>query len=191
MNLKYVKICSKNIVLAAQIQYKIFHNLCAYKKYLEGIKSNDDLPVDFLIYYNENPIGVVGLYDIPEYGDTIWLSWLGILEEYRHKGFGLQIFKDTILIAKGYNKKFLRLFTYEVWNSEAQEFYKKNMQIEEYYTNSQDNQYDIQVGKCKIFGYSLCEDKIDYWNNKFIDIDSDDEVHEESLILMKQHGIIK
>jgi len=95
------------------------------------------------------------------------------------------------LIAKGYNKKFLRLFTYEVWNSEAQEFYKKNMQIEEYYTNPQDNQYDIQVGKCKIFGYSLCEDKIDYWNNKFIDIDSDDEVHEESLILMKQHGIIK
>ena len=65
------------------------------------------------------------------------------------------------------------------------------MQIEEYYTNPQDNQYDIQVGKCKIFDYSLCEDKIDHWNNKFIDIDSDDEVHEESLILMKQHGIIK
>lgn len=26
------------------------------------------------------------------------------------------------------------------------------MEIEEYYTNSEDDQYDIQVGKCKIFG---------------------------------------
>ena len=65
------------------------------------------------------------------------------------------------------------------------------MEIEEYYTNPEDDQYDIQVGKCKIFGYSLCNEKIDYWNNKFIDIASDDKIHEESIILMKKDGIIK
>lgn len=191
MKLIYEKICVDNIVTASLIQYKIFPNSSAYQKYLKETKDNYDLPISFLVYYNDIPIGVVGLYDIPEYEDTIWLSWFGVLEEYRYKGFGSQILKDIILIAKKYNKKFLRLFTYEVWNHEAQDFYKKHMEIEEYYTNPEDDQYDIQVGKCKIFGYSLCNDKIDYWNNKFIDIASDDKIHEESIILMKKDGIIK
>ena len=65
------------------------------------------------------------------------------------------------------------------------------MEIEEYYTNSEDDQYDIKVGKCKIFGYSLCKDKINYWNNKFIDIASNDKIHNQSVSLMKKHGIIK
>lgn len=143
MNLIYKKICTDNIVLTSKIQYKIFPNSCAYQKYLEEIKETDDLPINFLVYYNNIPIGVVGLYDINEYKDTIWLSWFGILEEYRYKGFGFQMFKDIILIAKKYNKKFLRLFTYEVWNHEVQNFYKKYMEIEEYYTNLEDDQYDI------------------------------------------------
>lgn len=191
MKLKYEKICSDNIVLAAKIQYKIFPNSSAYLKYLKEIKDNNDLPISFLVYYKNIPIGVVGLYVIPVYKDTIWLSWFGVLEKYRHKGFGSQILKDIIVMAKQYNKNFLRLFTYEVWNQEAQAFYKKHMEIEEYYTNSEDDQYDIQVGKCKIFGYSLCKDKIDYWNNKFIDIACDDKIHKESVILMKKDGIIK
>lgn len=191
MKLIYEKICADNIVKAAKIQYKIFPNSSAYKKYLKEIEDNDDLPINFLVYHNNDPIGVVGLYDIPKYEDTIWLSWFGVLKEYRYKGLGSQILKDIIIIAKKYNKKFLRLFTYEVWNHEAQVFYKKHMEIEEYYTNPEDDHYDIQVGKCKIFGYSLCNDKIDYWDNKFIDIASDDKIHEESIMLMKKDGIIK
>lgn len=34
----------------------------------------------------------------------------------------------------------------------------------------------------------ICDDKIDYWNNKFIDIAR---IHEESITLMKKDGIIK
>lgn len=191
MKLKYEKISNENIIIATKIQFEIFPNSSAYAKYLNEIKDNDNLPINFLVYYKGEPIGVVGLYDIPKYKDTIWLSWFGVIEKYRHKGFGSQILKDAIIIAKKYDKKFLRLFTYEVWNEESQEFYKKHMQIEEYYTNSEDDQYDIEVGKCKIFGYSLCDEKIDYWNNKFIDIASDDNVHEESIILMKKDGIIE
>lgn len=114
MKLIYEKICVDNIVLASKIQYKIFPNSSAYQKYLEEIKDSCDLPINFLVYYNDIPISVVGLYDIPKYKDTIWLSWFGVLEEYRHKGFGFQILKDIIQIAKKYNKKFLRLFTYEI-----------------------------------------------------------------------------
>jgi hypothetical protein len=64
------------------------------------------------------------------------------------------------------------------------------MQIEEYYTNKDDDQYDINQGKCKIYGYSLCNKPIDYWNDKFIDISSDDKDHEESIKLMKRDNII-
>lgn len=191
MNLKYEKINKDNIVVASKVQYEIFPNSSAYLKYLKEIeKQTLELPISFLVYENNTPIGVVGLYDIPSYNDTIWLSWFGVLKEYRFKGYGKQIFSDILEIAKQYNKKFLRLFTYEVWNHEAQNFYKKHMQLEEYYTNEFDDQFDIKEGKCKIFGYSLCDEPVDYWNNKFIDIASDDIDHSESIKLMKKHKII-
>lgn len=53
-----------------------------------------------------------------------------------------------------------------------------------------DDQYDIKEGKCKIFGYSLCDKPISYWNNKFIDIASDDKDHEKSVKLMKSDNVI-
>ena len=191
MKLRYEKISENNIRVASRIQYEIFPNSSAYLKYLKEIQNKTlDLPVDFLIFENDIPIGVVGLYEISKYKDTIWLSWFGVVEDYRYKGYGSQIFEDIINEAKKYNKDFLRLFTYEVWNYEAQDFYKKHMQIEEYYTNKDDDQYDINQGKCKIYGYSLCNKPIDYWNDKFIDISSDDKDHEESIKLMKRDHII-
>ena len=166
MKLRYEKISENNIRVASKIQYEIFPNSSAYLKYLKEIQNKTlDLPVDFLIFENDIPIGVVGLYEISKYKDTIWLSWFGVVEDYRYKGYGSQIFEDIINEAKKYNKDFLRLFTYEVWNYEAQDFYKKHMQIEEYYTNKDDDQYDINQGKCKIYGYGLCNKPIDYWNN--------------------------
>ena len=191
MKLRYEKISENNIRVASKIQYEIFPNSSAYLKYLKEIQNKTlDLPVDFLIFENDIPIGVVGLYEISKYKDTIWLSWFGVVEDYRYKGYGSQIFEDILNEAKKYNKDFLRLFTYEIWNYEAQDFYKKHMQIEEYYTNKDDDQYDINQGKCKIYGYSLCNKPIDYWNDKFIDISSDDKDHEESIKLMKRDNII-
>ena len=93
--------------------------------------------------------------------------------------------------SREYNKKYLRLFTYEVWNSEAQALYKNVMEIEEFYTNRKDNQFDIKEGKCKIFSISLSDEKVDYWSNKFIDIGADDIIHEESINLMKERGILE
>ena len=190
MNLKYEKITKENIKKAALIQYKIFPNSCCYSVYLENIEKDNELPINYLVYYNDNPIGVIGLYSIEEYDDTLWLSWFGILEEYRFKGFGTQMFNDIIEKAKNFNKKFLRLFSYEVWNSESQDFYNKHMQISEYYTNESDNQYDIMEGKCKIFGYSLCDEPVDYWDNKFINIGSEDNIHNKSIELMKKDKLI-
>lgn len=66
------------------------------------------------------------------------------------------------------------------------------MQIGEYYTNKVDNQFDIKEGKCKIFSYSLCDESVKYWNNKFIDIasDDDDDEHDKSIKLMRKEGIL-
>lgn len=51
-------------------------------------KINFDINVDF---ENDISIGVVGLYDI--YSDTIWLSWFGVLENYKSKGYGSQFLR--------------------------------------------------------------------------------------------------
>lgn len=98
---------------------------------------------------------------------------------------------DVIELAKRYNKRYLRLYTYEVWNSVAQGFYKKHMQLEEYYTNKNDDQIDILEGKPKIFSYSLTSDKIKPWNNKYIGLSLDDKEHFKSVELMIKDGIIK
>ena len=190
MKLKYERISKENIELASKIQLDIFPNSSAYTKYLTEINNCKDLPIDFLVYEDNIPIGVIGLYEIKDYPDTIWLSWFGVLKEYRFKGYGAQIFEDIIVKAKKYNKKFLRLFTYELWNHDAQIFYKKHMQIEEYYTNKDDDQFDIKEGKCKIFGISLCDEPINKWDNKFINIALEDREHAKSIMLMKKNNII-
>ena len=90
---------------------------------------------------------------------------------------------------KRYNKKYLRLYTFEIWNKEAQNFYKKNMDLGEYYYNEKE-QKEIFEGKPKIFSISLCDDKVDLWNNKFIDISADEDSHEKAIQMMKEDGII-
>lgn len=190
MKLRYEKIDKNNVIIAAKIQYQIFPNSCAYSYYLENMNKKG-LPLDLLVYFDNEPIGVIGLYEINNFSDTVWLSWFGILEKYRNNGIGKKMIDDIKEIAKKYNKKFLRLYTYEVWNSIAQPFYEKVMEIGEYYYNEKENQDDIKLGKPKIYGVSLCNEKIKGWNDKFINITEEDNVHKESLMLMKQQKIIK
>lgn len=189
MNLRYEQLSVDNLKIAAKVQLEIFPNSSAYIKYKEEVFSNNNLPIDYLVFLEDNPIGVVGLYVIEEYSDTIWISWFGILEKYRNKGIGKQVFQFIIEKAKTYNKKFLRLYTYEVWNSTAQPFYNKYMEISEYYTNELDNEVDINIGKSKIYGLSLRDEPVGLWNNKFIDLGKDDILHEKSLSLMKKDNV--
>lgn len=191
MKLEYRKVNKENLRTAAKIQYEIFPEASAYTEYLKYIKkTNIGLPIYYLIYLNNEPIGTAGLYEKEEYPDTIWISWFGLLKDYRNRGLGKKILFDMIEKAKNYNKKWLRLFTYEIWNSEAQPLYNKYMQISEYYKNKEDNQQDIEEGKCKIYGYSLCDEEITLWGDKFIDIGDDDEVAELSKKLLIEDKII-
>lgn len=188
--LRFEEISKDNIKVAAKLQYEIFPNSSAYSVYKSKVTGESkDLYIGYIAYIGDNPVGVTGIYEIPEYLDTVWLSWFGIKKEYRKLGYGKQIFDYTIEMAKANNKKYLRLYTFEIWNSEAQAFYKRNMDLGEYYYNEKEHK-DIYEGKPKIFSISLCDEKVELWNNKFINISEDEDSHEESVIMMKEDGII-
>ena len=128
--LKFEELTKQNIKVAARTQYEIFPNSSAYVTYKKKVTGkNDHLYRAFIAYNGDEPIGVTGIYEIPEYADTLWLSWFGVKKEYRKLGYGKQLLDYTIKIAKEHNKKYLRLYTFEIWNETAQEFYKRNMDI--------------------------------------------------------------
>ena len=188
--LRFEEINNENIKEAAKLQYNIFPNSSAYSVYKSYVsKKNKDFYLGYLAYLDNEPIGVTGLYEIPKYMDTVWLSWFGLEKKYRKLGYGKKILDYTIKMAKKYNKKFLRLYTFEIWNNEAQVFYKKYMDIGEYYYNDKEHE-DIFKGKPKIFSISLSDEKVELWNNKFINISKDEDSHEKSVLMMKEDGII-
>lgn len=188
--LRFEEISKNNIKVAARLQYEIFPASSAYSVYKSKITGErKDLYIEYIAYMEDIPVGVTGIYEIPEYSDTVWLSWFGIKKEYRKLGYGKQILDYTIEMAKTLNKKYLRLYTFEVWNSEAQVFYKRNMDLGEYYYNEKEHK-DIFEGKPKIFSISLFDEKVELWNNKFINISEDEDSHEKSVIMMKEDGII-
>jgi len=188
--LRFEEITKNNISVAARLQYEIFPNSSAYSVYKSKITGErKGLYIGYIAYMEDVPIGVTGIYEIPEYPDTVWLSWFGIKTEYRKLGYGKQIFDYTIEKAKNLNKKYLRLYSFEIWNNEAQEFYKRNMDLGEYYYNEKEHK-DIFEGKPKIFSISLCDEKVELWNNKFINISEDEDSHEKGILMMKEDGII-
>ena len=188
--LRFEEISKDNIKVAAKLQYEIFPNSSAYSVYKSKIAGErKDLYIGYIAYMGNIPVGVTGIYEIPEYSDTAWLSWFGIKKEYRKLGYGKQILDYTIEKAKNLNKKYLRLYTFEIWNSEAQSFYKRNMDLGEYYYNVKEHK-EVFDGKPKIFSISLCSEKVRLWNNKFINISEDEDSHEKSILMMKKDGII-
>ncbi len=188
--LRFEEINQNNIKVAARLQYEIFPNSSAYSVYKSKITGKrKNLYIGYIAYMEDIPVGVTGIYEIPEYSDTVWLSWFGIKKEYRKLGYGKQIFDYTIEVAKTLNKKYLRLYTFEIWNNEAQAFYKRNMDFGEYYYNAKEHK-EIFEGKPKIFSISLCDEKVELWDNKFINISEDEDSHEESVVMMKEDGII-
>lgn len=47
--------------------------------------------------------------------------------------------------------------------------YKRNKDLGEYYYNDKEHK-EVFDGKLKIFSISLCSEKVELWNNKFINI---------------------
>ena len=94
MSLRYEKVDSDNLELAVNIQNTIFPLEDGRENYIEGI-NNDPYRkemVNYIAYDGKIPIGVVGLYAYNEYPFDAWLSWFGVLENHREKGYGSKMF---------------------------------------------------------------------------------------------------
>ena len=162
----------------------IFPNSCAYYAYKKKVNGNiQNYFTTYIVYLEDKPIGVSGLYELPEYSDTVWLNWFGLLPQYRKMGYGNKMFEFLIDEARNRNKDFLRLYTSDLYNNDAINFYIKHMEIKEDYFNELETNKDmIKKIMPKIYGLSLTNKKITLWNNKFINISDDLEIHNKSLL---------
>jgi len=198
LELKYVEINKNNINTAANIQYNLFYNCnnVGYLDYLKEVETknrlkNKILPIDFLVYHEETPVGIIGLYEKPEYPDDVWITWFGVVPQYRNHGIGTQMLLKIIEVAKSYNKKNLRLNTYETWNYKAQNIYNRTMQLSEDYSNNKEEKFLIKYGKPKIYSISLVDVNVLPWNNKFLNISEELDLNEKSIKKLKEDNILE
>ena len=172
--MKYVLIDKNNLILATRVQLEIFPKEIAFTCYKKSIEDNHEHYKYYLVYKNDIVIGITGLYTENNFEDnSIWIGWYGVLEEYRLHGFGEEILKDTINMAKKWsvenNKiKYIRLYTSFKHNKIAQILYEQYMDLKEKYNNKNDINYD---NTCLVYTKKINNiDKLEYWNNRFLNL---------------------
>lgn len=174
MNLQYVEVTKENLEVAVLIQNKIFEGEDGRQNYIEGI-TNDPYRkemTNYIVYLDSTPIGVVGLYSYNEYPDSAWLSWFGVLEEYRNHGYGSHIFDffSDLALKKGYTS--IRVYTDDEFDKAIHLYEKKGME-RECYQNELESDYINST--TIIFSKSITKEKIDKWNNKFLGLTAQSE----------------
>lgn len=174
MNLKYAEVDSNNLELAVNIQNAIFPLEDGRQNYIEGI-TNDPYRkemVNYIVYDNEISIGVVGLYSYNEYPRDAWLSWFGVLQEYRQKGYGSKIFDffENLALKKGYTS--IRVYTDDEFDK-AILLYEKKKMVKEFYKNALESE-EINNGTI-IYSKSLIKKQTEKWNNKFLGLTAQSE----------------
>ncbi len=174
MDLRYIEVDNDNLELAVKIQNTIFPDEDGRQNYIEGI-TNDPYRkemINYIVYSEQIPIGVVGLYSYNEYPDTAWLSWFGVIEEYRNKGYASAMFDFFAMLAakKGYTS--VRVYTDDSFK-EASSLYEKKGMLKEYYSNELES--DAINDMTIIYSKSLTEEMIKKWDNKFLGLTAQSE----------------
>lgn len=128
-----------------------------------GLFYPDDKVKYYIAYVDKKPVGITGLYSENNINEA-WLAWFGILPEFRNCGYGRQLLEETIKLAKNRNYKTLRLYTDKIGNAKAIKLYEKLGFIGEKYF-AEKLAYD-----CWIYSKRLCEDNVELWNNKNLNL---------------------
>ena len=166
--MKFEKICNDNLELACKIQNEIFPDEDGRQNFIEQINKDPyRKEMDYyIVFHNDIPIGVTGIYSYHEYPIDAWLGWFEILDKYRNRGYGGQALDKTIKLAKEKGYKNFRLYTDEFAKS-AHKLYESRNMLKEIYDNLDDKDNFIDA---KIYIYSLRLDgkTIEKWNNKLL-----------------------
>ncbi len=170
MNNKIVfeRINNDNLELACKIQNEIFPEEDARENFLEQIRKDPyRKEMDYkIVYIDDIPIGVTGIYSYHEYPNDAWLGWFGIVNKYRNKWYGKLILEKTIDLAKVRGYKALRIYTDE-YAKVAHKLYEKLGFVKESY-DREDDKDEYFIADIFIYSKSLTEEKIELWNNKFL-----------------------
>ncbi|MCH5166994.1 MAG: GNAT family N-acetyltransferase [Erysipelotrichales bacterium] len=169
--MKLVKIDFSNYKIGIKIQNKIFTNedgtiniLASLDRNLfiekTGINYIDDHVKYYLAEKDSKYVGITGLYNYNDDTENAWIAWYGILPQYRSKGLGEELLKETISLAKDQGFRYIRLYADLLDNADAIKLYEKNGFIKEKYT-AEKLDYD-----CWVFSKSLFDEEVPLWNNK-------------------------
>ena len=166
--IKFERITNKNLELACQIQNEIFPEEDARQNFVEQINKDPyRKEQDYrIVYVNNEPIGVTGIYSYNEYPNDAWLGWFGILNKYRKKGYGKDTLEKTIDLAKEKGYKSFRIYTDEYAN-EAHKLYEKLGFMKEVYDRDDDKD-EYFIADIYIYSKSLINEKVELWNNKLL-----------------------
>ncbi len=167
-NIIFEQITYDNLEIACQVQNEIFPLEDARENFLEQIRKDPYRKemAYYIVYLDNDPIGVTGIYVYPEYPNTAWLGWFGILSKYRNKGYGGLVPDKTIELAKQKGYQEFRLYTDEDAKS-AHKLYSSRGLVKELYDNpdDKDNYIDADI---YIYSRSLTNKEISPWNNKIL-----------------------
>ena len=166
--IRFERITYENLELACKIQNEIFPEENARENYIEQINKNPyRKEMDYkIVYINDEPIGVTGIYSYNEYPNDAWLGWFGIISKYRNNGYGKITLEKTIKIAKEKGYKNFRLYTDE-YAKDAHILYEKLGFIKESY-DREDDKDEFFIADIYIYSKSLINKKVELWNNKFL-----------------------
>lgn len=165
--LKLELINKDNIDFAIKIENKIFPLYNAKNNYILSLKKDSKCHY-YLVYDNDTCVGITGIYAYEKDYDNAWIGFFGIIEKYREKGYGKEVLKLTEDYARNMNYKFMRLFTDKIDNDLAINFYKKYGYSFEDYNNDLEklkDEFNVVIGS-----KSLCNEKVNLWNNRFINL---------------------
>lgn len=164
-NLKYEIVNLKNLEIAYTIQKETWPNDPDYEDLYDKATNTKDDNCFFLVYNEDELIGITGVDVYREYPKTIWLDWFTILPQHRNKGYGKKVLLDTIQYCKNLNRyDTFRVETTYYENRPALFLYDKVMQLKENYTIE-----DTETIKNNtiIYSYSL-NGKLELWNNRYL-----------------------
>ena len=166
--IEFERITKDNLEIACKVQNKIFPEEDARQNFIEQINHDPyRKEMDYcIVYLNNIPIGVTGVYSYNEYPEDAWLGWFGILKEYRKNGLGGLVLDKTIKIAKEKGYKNFRIYTDEYATSAHKLYESRNMIKEDY--DREDDKDEYFIADIYIYSMSLEDKKVELWNNKFL-----------------------